>query len=75
MVNIAFIKYKKGFINPDSLFTFVICAISDFSKKKSVHSISSLWFIVGLAYIIAIVNISCFIIHYVPELKDAVKLL
>ena len=52
---------------------FTFATISDFSKKKSVHSINSLWFIFGLIYVVIIVNISSRVINYVPDLKDSVR--
>lgn len=48
--------------------------VSDFSKKKSVHSVNSFWFIGGLAFVIVTVNISSFVLQNVPELKDAVRI-
>jgi uncharacterized membrane protein len=47
--------------------------VLDFSKKKSVHSVNSLWFIGGLVFVIVTVNISSLILQNVPELKDAVS--
>lgn len=48
-------------------------SISDFSKKKSVHSINSLWFIAGLVFVTSGMNFSSMIINHVPELTDKVS--
>jgi hypothetical protein len=67
------ISVNKQKNSPEHTRVLKFYANSDFSKKKSVHSVTSLWFITILIFVVVVVKLSSHILHDVPELKDAVR--